>query len=379
MKHFDEAIRAPSVTIVIPFRGHLTLLQKLLNSIAEARNRIPMTLCEVIIVWDGPDDPTSLVTDFSRRSGLKVRCLFVEARQAMKRNIGMAAAHADVALCIDADCTIHPDLLKLVIDAFASPNVHMFAVPVMFEPPIGLLESVIAVMPYRQAFAWASNGERLWWAPGATIALRLSTVERLGSFWSIGRGSDRGEDVDLGLRWTNRLGSPAVATSPYCPSLHARETWHGLFNSCERAWRFGTSEGYLWLRHPAFRMRRIPPILSMALLSLLFAAVLGVLGAFTWGPLVTGALLLCIWIITEVILFRQSGIRLVALPAGFLLAFLFETGRTFSLWRAGTWTGGLWFHHRQSAGEWRLLALNGWLLLCIGFLLWMFFLLTTGR
>jgi len=233
-------------------------------------------------------------------------------------------------------------------------------------------------MPYRQAFAWASSGTRQWWTPAATIALRLSTMKRLGGFWSVGKGLDRGEDVDLGLRWTIHLGSPAIVTIPSCPSLHARETWYGLISSCERAWRFGTSEGYLWPRHPAFRRRRMPPILATALVCLMMAsAVLAVFGVFAQGLLITGALLFCIWGIAEVNLFRKSGVRPAALPAGFLLAFLFEMSRTLSLWRAGTLTGGLWFHQKQPAGEWRLLALNGWLLLGVGFLMWMLSLFIT--
>jgi hypothetical protein len=379
MNHSEDAPRLPSVTVVIPFRGKLTLLEKLLDSIAKAWSRDPIILREVIVVWDGPNDPTPFVVDFSKQTVLATRCLFVEAGPARKRNVGMFAARADIALCVDADCTIHPDLLQSVASAFTFPDVHALAVPVIFESPTTLLESATAVMPYRQAFAWAKSGTRQWWAPAATIALRLCTVERLGGFWSAGQGPDRGEDVDLGLRWTIRLGTPAVVTIPSCASLHARETWYGLISSCERAWGFGTTEGLLWPRHPAFRRRRMPPILAAALVSLIASAVLAVFGILTQGLLITGALLFCIWGIAEVNLFRQSGLQPAVLPAGFLLAFLFEMSRTLSLWRAGTLTGGLWFHQKQPAGEWRLLALNGWLLLDFGFLMWMLSLFITGR
>lgn len=374
-----DALQELSITIVIPVRGRLSLLQKSLDSIAEARDRAPMALSEVIVVWDGPDDPTPQIADFSHRTGVLTRCLLVEAGPAMKRNVGMAAARTDVVLFMDADCIIHPDLLRATADAFTSFNVHALAPPVMFEPPIRLLEVATAVMPYRQAFMWAGSAERLWWAPAATLALRRSTMERLGGFWSVKHGSDRGEDVDLGLRWTNHLGRPAIETCPSCPSLHVRETWQGLYDALERAWRFGTSEGYLWSRHPMFRRRRMPPILAVALTCLLAVTLLALLGIPALGALVTGTCLLCIWIIDEVILFNRSGLRSAALPAGFLLAFIFEIGRTFSLWRAGTLTGGLWFHHRQPAGEWRFLALNGWLLLAVGFLLWLFLLLPIGK
>lgn len=379
MNHSLNALQTPSVSIVIPVYRRLSLLQRLLNSIAEARDRAQMAPSEVIVVWDGPDDPTPQIVDFSHRTGMAARCLFVEAGPAMKRNVGIAAANADIILCVDADCTIHPNLLRVTADAFTSSDVHAFAVPVMFEPPVGLLEFANAVMPYRQAFTWAGSTERLWWAPAATIALRKSTVEHLGGFWSVGCGPDRGEDVDLGLRWTNRLGGPAVATCPSCPSLHARETWKRLYDVYERAWRFGTSEGYLWPRHPAFRRRRMPSILAAALLCLLAGMLLTVFGVPALGVLAIGTLLFCMWIVAEVVLFRQSGLRPAALPIGLSLAFVFEIGRTLSLWRAGTLTGGVWFHHRQPAGEWRFLALNGWLLLGVGFLLSLLFLLTTGR
>jgi len=379
MNHSEDAPRSLSVTVVIPFHGELAPLEKLLDSIAEAWSRDPTILREVIVVWDGPNDPTSLVVDFSEQTGVAARSLFVEAGPAVKRNEGMSAACTDIALCVDADCIIHPDLLKAVASTFTSHDVHALAVPVIFESPTTLLESATAVMPYRQAFAWASSGTRQWWAPAATIALRLSTGKRLGGFWSVGKGLDRGEDVDLGLRWTIHLGSPAVVTIPACASSHARETWYSLISSCERAWRFGTSEGYLWPRHPAFRRRRMPPILAAVLVCLIASAVLAAFGVFTQGLLIIGILLLWIWGITEVNLFRRSGLRPAALPVGFLLAFLFEISRTLSLWRAGTLTGGLWFHHKQPAGEWHLLALNGWLLLSVGFLMWMLSLFITRR
>lgn len=372
MSHTPQSEPKTGISIIIPVRGRLGLLRRLLESINDAKARLPSAIgYEVIVVWDGLEDPCTEVTEFSKRTDLVCRCLFLQAGQAMKRNVGMASAQYSIALCVDSDCTVHANLLKRVAETFMNTNTHAFAVPVEFEPSRGLLETAIAIMPYRQAFHWAESGEGQWWSPAATIALRLSTVKRFGGFSSVARGPDRGEDVDLGLRWTKRLGQPAIVTDPTVPSHHTRQTWVGWLKALERSWRFGASEGPLWQRHADFRRYREPPLLLIALVSIAIATVLSALSVWPWGLLLIGFLSLIGWFALEVNMLLQSGLPIKALPAGLLLFSVFEVARTLSLWRAGTLTGALWFHHRQPIGSWKFLSWNAWLLLIFGLLMWL--------
>lgn len=381
MIHFPSTECVSGISIIIPSRGRLALLLKLMDSIAEAHKKFSAIDCEAIVVWDGTENPTEDVTNFSKSTGLKTRCLFVEAGPATKRNVGMAVAQYNVALCVDSDCTIHPNLLVVIAEAFKEPDeIHALAVPVMFETPQGWLETATAAMPYRQAFNWAERGERLWWVPAATIALRLSVVEQLGGFWSVGCGPDRAEDVDLGLRWTERLGFPAVVTAPNCPSTHARETWGRLTEALRRAWYFGTSEGYLWRRHPSFSRRSIPPILAFAVVLAIAAAVLKVLPLSpSWHLLTLSVLLFFSWCAVELLKLNRLGLPPATVPAWLSQALVFDLARTFSLWRSGTLTGGIWFHHQQAIGEWWVLVANGWLLLGVGIFLWFLSLIASWR
>lgn len=379
MIHFHSTERVSGISIVIPARGRLALLLKLMDSIAEARKKIPAIDCEAIVVWDGTENPTEDVINFSNSTGLKIRCLFVEAGPAMKRNVGMAAAQYNVALCVDSDCTIHPKLLVVIAEAFKEPDIQALAVPVKFETPQGRLETATAAMPYRQTFNWAERGERLWWVPAATIALRLSTVERLGGFWSVGCGPDRAEDVDLGLRWTERLGFPAIVTAPNCPSVHARETWSRLREALGRAWYFGTSEGYLWRRHPSFCRRSIPPILAFAVVLAIAAVVTVFAFPLSLRLLTLSVLLFFSWCAVELLKLHCLGLTPAAVPAWLSQSLIFDLARTFSLWRSGTLTGGIWFHHQQAIGEWWVLVANGWLLLGVGIFLWFLSLVASWR
>lgn len=373
----DAEGNRPGVTVVIPVKGRLPLLECLLDSLSLSWAQDEAPSGEVLVVWDGSDDPQELVERFAETCGVRARCLYKLAGPASKRNLGIESAGYDLTLFVDSDCTIHPKLLATVSQAFTDQQIHSLAVPVVFTDPASALEVAVAAMPYRQAFAWPGYSVQLWWAPTATFALRRATVARFGDFLPASRGADQGQDVDLGLRWTHRLGRPAVIAIPSCPTRHSRETWAGAWPVFERSWRFGTTEGALWPRHPSFRRRNLPPFAAAGVLLLLGGSAASVLdwgGRYNSDPrplVILGCSLLLGWLMSSVAQFRKSRVGLMAIPVALLLIFVFDLARTWSLWRARTLTGGIWFHQRQAAGTWWVLALNGWILLGVGLLMWL--------
>lgn len=361
------------LAVVIAVRGRLALLERTLRSIGEAVRTADGLPVEVIVLWDGADDPSAQVAAFEAATGVTSRCEHVHAGQSVKRNVGLSTTAMPVVLCVDSDVTIHPSLLGYLRQVFADDQVDAVAAPVHFPTPRGRLDAAVASMPFRQAFLWAAGSQALSWAPAATIALRVATARRLGGFESVVAGSDAGEDVDLGLRWSGLLGHPAVLPCGKLASQHARETWQGWRETLSRSWRFGWVEGPLWRRHPGFRRQVLPPLLPLGLT----LAVASRLLIPTRGPAVMAVLILSgygWWTLRSL---RGAQMPWTSLPHACLLWALFDLARTLSLWRQGTATGGIWFHAEQPAGEWPRLASLSWALIGLS-LSWMLY-VAVGR
>ena len=355
------------VSIVVPVKGWLNLLEQLLESIHATTDSTVRERCEVVLVWDGEPSPVPLTESFASHHGLNVWCVHCNDHPAAKRNLGATKARYSILLFVDSDCQIHPDLLHALMIVFQQPSVMAAAPPIHFEPARTILETANAVMPYRQAYNWGSIPEPQWWAPTATLAVRRRAMEQVGPFWAPSWGPIRGEDVDWGLRLTAVLGRPSIKTLSEYPTRHALETWGNLGQILKRAWWFGWSEGDLRPRHPRFQRWSLPPFLASANLILLIAVLLAVVQFPTsLGLAMIGALLALIWFILEIRRLLAAGLPLRAVPAGLLLAAAFDLARTVSLWVSKNLTGGIWFHEHQAKGSWLEFALAGWLVWVAG-------------
>lgn len=342
------------LSIIIPVKGQLPLMESLLNSIANSDNSCWMGRLEVVAVWDGNSSPEQALKAFEYRTRIPARAIFLQAGPAEKRNRGIKASHYEILLFVDSDCILHPGLLRAISDRFLDSEVLAAAPPIQFESPQTPLEQAQKTMPYRQAYDWGGFSEPQWWTPSATLILRRSAVEKLGGFWTAPGGVPRGEDVDLGLRWTTAIGKPAVTTLPAQPTQHTRETWSSTVQMLRRAWWFGWSESDLCLRHPHFKRWTTPSFLPIAL-------VVGSAGSFlilagfrpAVGLLLFAATMLIGWFMEEWIIFSRRGrLRPAETLMGLPLAALYEMGRTVSSWWHRIPAHGLWFHEHQAKFSW---------------------------
>lgn len=362
------------VSVIVPVKERAALVDDLLDSLAVSARMAPETPCEVLLVWDGGFDPSERAQAFFRATGIETRCVAWAGGIAEKRNRGLEDARHSVALFVDSDVRVHPDLFLRIAATFATPGTLMCAPEVRFEAATHLADQALETLPFRAAYRWAASGNPALWVPAATVAVRTSTARESGGFQRLAAGIDRAEDADFGLRISALAGRPAVTCLPDSFSLHARETWSGWRAALERAVRFGTSEACLVRRHPAYR-RLLPPTLGLvgglSLIAILIRQLAGSSAASGMpvlapaGPLavVAGLLVSGSGLYLADVCARVSPPRRARLViASLFLRAAFDLSRLWRLLLCGDVTHGIWFHDWHAQGEWRRLALRGWVL-----------------
>ncbi len=102
------------ISVVVPARDAAASLPACLEALA-----VQTVDCEVVVVDDGSRDETAEV---ARRSG--VRCISIPpSGPAAARNIGAQAAHGQILLFTDADCTPAADWAERLSAPFSDPKV----------------------------------------------------------------------------------------------------------------------------------------------------------------------------------------------------------------------------------------------------------------
>ena len=111
--HSTRAVQA--ISIVIPAFNEAGYIEATLASVSEAIKQFPGK-AEVIVVDNNSTDGTG---DIARKCGARV--VFEAKNQiARARNAGAAVASGDYLIFIDADTSIHGDILEKVIDLLSS-------------------------------------------------------------------------------------------------------------------------------------------------------------------------------------------------------------------------------------------------------------------
>lgn len=105
------SVSTPLFSIIIPAHNEENYLPRGLAAVAAARDRVDFPV-EVIVVDNASTDRTA---ELARAWGATVVC--EEKRQiARVRNTGVAAAHGEFVLTVDADSAMHPDTLRVAAE-----------------------------------------------------------------------------------------------------------------------------------------------------------------------------------------------------------------------------------------------------------------------
>ncbi len=189
------------VSVIVCTRNRAQPLSRNLKSLA--RQDLPATEFEIVVVDDGSEDNTAAVCESARRESHNLRYVAtgVHVGLARARSLGLKESRGDYLLFTDDDCIAHSDWARHMRDALSREEIVAGAVAASHGNYFKLCHSIAQFhefMPGRKA------GPRTFIA-GANMGFRRSVLEALNGFDRTARCA---EDTELILRACSRRHRP---------------------------------------------------------------------------------------------------------------------------------------------------------------------------
>lgn len=259
------------ISVVVPTRGRVRLLERLLCSLDKARSKFEYPV-EILIVDDSPAPARQEIEQFCRVYQAEYLPGTSSVRE--KRNLGIRESRYAIILFVDSDCEVTPSLFDEHIKGYRENNLTIGGV-------VGVTEfvgedswtwDVIERTQFLNAFSFANRMEFAPWATCSNTSYRKDVLEKLGGFeidWPLKLGAD---DADLGLR----LGKAGyrLRCNPNAVAFHTRETWNSFSAVWKRAFRWGRMDVHLYYRRHKDRVKVLFPGFRHLLFLLSLASVL---------------------------------------------------------------------------------------------------------
>jgi glycosyltransferase involved in cell wall biosynthesis len=184
----------PTASIVIPTLAAPEYLEVTLDSVAP---QAQAARAEVIVVSDGPDEPTAAV---ARRHGARLVELSERRGLNAARNAGIDAAEGDLIVFIDQDVDAPAGWLQAVLEGVrATPDREVFGGPIRARLERGPRSCGREQAPITSLDAGLVDRDiALVW--GANMAIRRGAFDRVGRFDEGLHG--RGNEDDWEFRYT---------------------------------------------------------------------------------------------------------------------------------------------------------------------------------
>jgi biofilm PGA synthesis N-glycosyltransferase PgaC len=130
-----SASSAPSVSIVMIVRNEAAALERKLKNLLSLD--YPAGSSEIVVVSDGSNDATNTILDYFAADG-RIRILVNPASRgkAACLNDAVAAARGEIVLFTDARQQVESGALRLLVDAFADPEVGCASGELMLGDPV---------------------------------------------------------------------------------------------------------------------------------------------------------------------------------------------------------------------------------------------------
>ncbi len=212
---------APVASIVIPHLNQPDALIRCLTSLEQ--QDFDGGTVEIIIVDNGSRQPLDEIA----RQFSNVRFLEQSAPgPGLARNVGVAAASADLLLFIDADCRAHPHWVSSAVKALTAAEIIGGDVRIDIVDPARLtaLEGYESVFAYRQSLYIAREG----FSGTGNLAMTRRIFDMVGPFGGIGIAEDR----DWGQR-ARALGH----ITHYVPEMVVYHPARKSFDELAEKWR----------------------------------------------------------------------------------------------------------------------------------------------
>ena len=263
------------ISVVVPTRGRVRLLEHLLRSLNEARAQLEYPV-EVLVIDDSPKLARQEIEQLCR--SYQARYLPGTPSVREKRNLGVQEARYAIVLFVDSDCEITPHLFNEHIEGYRKGDSSIGGIVGVteFVGEDSWMWGVIERTQFLNAFSFAKRLEFAPWATCSNTSYRKDILEELRGFetnWPMKLGAD---DVDLGLR----LGKAGyrLHCNPDAIVFHTRETWNSFSAVWKRAFRWGRLDVHLYYRRHKDRVKTLLPgfrnlLILLSLVSVLEAAI----------------------------------------------------------------------------------------------------------
>ncbi|MCH5161951.1 MAG: glycosyltransferase [Clostridiales bacterium] len=267
-------------SIVIPTWNRSHLVDALLKSLYEERQRYDLGETEVLIVDSSKDSEKESIVS----SCEKYDAIYVEGVDSVrkKRNKGIDLAKYDYILFIDSDVTVKEGLLKshaqTFIDNADNPKVTGSFGVTEFVGKKKFWWRVIENTSFLDSFGFAKYMPYVSWTIGNNVVFKKSELIKIGKFEEDFPFKLGGDDLDMSYRYTEA--GNLIKTTPDAVTYHSRETWNNRKAVNNRAKRWGTMEYYILKRHPKLVHNRLPMTGDVVLFCLL---VFGIMSLIKWS------------------------------------------------------------------------------------------------
>ena len=230
----------PRVSVVIPVRNRTEEIETCLQSLSNVS--YPRENLEIIVVDDGSDDNTPEIAD-----RFSVKLFRMENRKGASfcRNYGAQKAQSEIVCFLDSDCVVDNLWLKELMSVFRDPRVGACGGLVdSYEDTSNLdrYEQVKSSLNMGAVTKDSRDGDRFFYIPSCSMAVRMSLFSRLGGFRE---EMEVGEDVDL--CWRIIDAGHVIEYRPAAKIYHRHRNTLGPF--CRRRFDYGTSEPILQALH----------------------------------------------------------------------------------------------------------------------------------
>jgi glycosyltransferase involved in cell wall biosynthesis len=233
------------ISVIIPVKGRVTYLKRLLESIKEAKKQTLVPI-EVIVIDDSIKET---------KTGIEALCEkfqadyhYLKESVSEKRNYGMRIAKFPVIFFTDSDCEVEHNIFNEHLKCYSCEGICGCAGLTEFTGERTWFWNVIERMSFLYPFQWAKTKDYVPWVPCTNISFKKEVIEKENGFRSMLPPKESAEDVDLGYRITSS--GYKIRCNANAKVFHSRGTWTRPTQFIERTFRFGRGEYYLMKNHP---------------------------------------------------------------------------------------------------------------------------------
>lgn len=293
-------------SIVIPTWNRSELVEALLKSLYDERERYTSGRTEVLIVDSSADNEKDSIISSCK----KYDAIYMEGDDSVrkKRNKGIKQSKYDYILFIDSDVVVEKGLLDEYVKAYKNPYKVKLGGVLGYTEFVGkrtfwwkMLERTSLV----NSFSFAREYPFHSWTIGNNVSFKKSVLEEIGMFKENFPFKLGGDDLDMTYRVTKA--GYMIGSAPNAVTYHSRKTWNNYKAVHDRAKRWGTMENFIVDRHPELYKKVIPKNYILETIVLLFMGILSLI-LKNWIPIMIAVSWIVInWIIDYVIDVKRKG------------------------------------------------------------------------